>query len=100
MAISANDQVGIPIQGALMNKALPSTKVTSPGFPELIGVDGRFAGCLRKFYGMRQVVNLATATTLTTIGDANGPSWFRPVAFRKKGTSTTYTGFVVRCFLN
>jgi len=85
-----------PIEGAYMNQSVPSTKVQPPSMPEVVGVDGRYAGCLRKFFGMKTAVNLAGVTGLAGIGAYAGPSFIKPVCFLKTGTATMVRGFLVR----
>jgi len=82
--------------GPRLNKSLPENQIAGDEQSELVGVDGRFNGCLRKFYGMKQLVRLVRVTGLTTIADYAGLSFVQAVNFQKKGTSTTYRGFVIR----
>ena len=94
MAYDSRDYVQYPIRGPYMNRSVPEDQVQPGTFGSLVGVDGRFPGCLRKFFGMKEVVDLDA-----TIGDIDlydGPSFFKYVTFHKRGTSDTYRGFVVR----
>lgn len=75
-----------------MDRSVPSTQ-TKPGrFPILSGVDGRFVGCLRKFYGMTVVKNLSDVVAMTNVG------FIKHAIIYKVVTSVAYTlnGFVVR----
>jgi hypothetical protein len=77
-----------------LNMAVPPNEVRPGSFSELVGVDGRFNGCLRKFYGMKEVVDLDD--TIDDIDAYAGVSYFKPVTFMKRGTSTVFRGFVIR----
>lgn len=97
MVMRPNEYVQYPIPGPFMNQSVPPNQVQPGSFGELVGVDGRFNGCLRKFYGMAEVVDIAD--DVTGMGDLDtydGPSYFKYVTFRKRGTSTIYHGFVIR----
>ncbi len=77
-----------------MNRSTSPLRVAPGSFYHLSGVDGRYNGCLHKYYGMKSLVDLDV-----TSGDIDayaGPSYFKAVTFQKKGTATTYRGFVVR----
>lgn len=80
-----------------MNAGVPSTQIKEGEMGRIVGVDGRYMGCLRKFYGMYETLDLDGVTgcgTIDTTGD--GPSYMKAVTFQKRGTSTVYRGFVVR----
>jgi len=79
-----------------LNMAVPPNEVRPGTYSWLSGVDGRYAGCLRKFYGMKEVVDLDGVIGLGDIDAYAGVSYFKPVTFMKRGTSTVFRGFVVR----
>ena len=79
-----------------MDQSVPPNQVRPGSFGRLSGIDGRFFGGLRKFYGMKEVLDLADVTGMETIADATGPDFVRYVTFQKRGTSTVYRGFVIR----
>lgn len=86
-------------RGPFMNAAVAPLKVPVGMLGRLVGADGRYPGCLRKFYGMDEVVDLVDVTTtssLATVDDYDGVSFFRCIAFQKRTTTDIYRGFVVR----
>ena len=85
-----------PFRTPRMDQSVPPNQVKPGSFGKLSGIDGRFYGGLRKFYGMKEVLDLADVTNMTTIADASGPDFVRYVTFQKRGTSTVYRGFVIR----
>ena len=44
-----------PIVGPYLDKSKPPVSLQAGSFADMIGVDGRFTGCARKFYGMKLV---------------------------------------------
>lgn len=82
--------------GPRLNKDVPPAKVQFGQYSRLSGIDGRFPGCLRKYYGNRLLVDLSGVSGLTSIADETGVSFIQEVIFQKRGTSTTYRGFVIR----
>lgn len=100
MVLRTQDAVGYEIRGPLMNQAVPSLKVQAPSFPDLVGVDGRFAGGLRHYYGNKKIVDLIADVggrfTANSLAAGNGVDWIKPVHFYLQGTTTTVDGFVVR----
>lgn len=82
------------IKAPMMDASVPSVEVPAGRFGRLVGVDGRFLGGLRKFYGMKEVADLDNKIGLMDTYD--GPSFIQAVTFPKRGTSTIYRGFVVR----
>jgi hypothetical protein len=91
--------VQYPITGPFMNREVPESKVKPGTFGDLVGADGRYSGCLRKLYGMSEVVDLdgvASAVNMGGIDTYDGPSFFKYVTFHKRGTSDTFRGFIVR----
>ncbi len=94
--IRTMETVPYEIRGPFMDQSVPSIKVQPPGLSLVVGADTRYAGTLKKFWGMKSVLDLSGITGITTIGDANGPSFLKPVSFLKTGTATMIRGFVVR----
>jgi hypothetical protein len=84
------------VAGPFMDQSVPPNRVPAGACSELVGVDGRFQGCLRKFYGMKKVLDLDDVTLMHNIDTYDGPSFIQAVQFRKLGTANTYRGFVVR----
>ena len=86
-----------PFHTPRMNQSVPSNQVRPGSFGRLSGIDGRFFGGLRKFYGMRKVLDLDDITGMKDIIDANhAPDFIRYVTFQKRGESVVYRGFVIR----
>jgi len=79
-----------------MDQSVPPNQVKPGSFGRLSGVDGRFNGGLRKYYGNKFVVDLDEVSGLGGIDAYNGPDFIRQVTFQKRGTSTVYRGFVIR----
>lgn len=79
-----------------MDQSVPPNQVKPGSFGRLSGVDGRFSGGLRKYYGNREVLDLDDVTGMGDIDTYAGPSYFKYVTFQKRNTSTIYRGFVVR----
>ena len=97
--MAKTEQIPLNIKGPYMNRAVPENQIPPQTFGDLVGVDNSFNGCLRKFYGMKTVKDLAgvaSGDSLATIGDANGISYFKAVTLHKRGTSVNLNGFVVR----
>ena len=94
----SEDRIYIPyaFRTPRMDQSVPPNQVKPGSFGRLSGIDGRFFGGLRKFYGMKEVLDLADVTNMSTIADASGPDFVRYVTFQKRGTSTVYRGFVIR----
>ena len=86
--------IAYPMVGPRMDKSTPPTHVQPGNFSHLCGADGRYLGCLHKFYGMTEVVDLVDKGF--PIDSYSGPSFFRYVAFEQIGTPLVYRGFVVR----
>lgn len=79
-----------------MDQSVPSNQVKPGTFGRLSGVDGRFNGGLRKYFGNRLVLDLDGVSGLGNIDAYNGPDFFKCVTFQKRGTTTVYRGFVIR----
>ena len=79
-----------------MDQSVPPNQVRPGSFGRLSGVDGRFNGGLRKFYGMKEVLDLDDVTGMGGIDTYSGPDFVRYVTFQKRNTSTVYRGFVIR----
>jgi len=93
------EQILYDVPGPFMNKSMPPNKVPRGTCGHLAGVDLRYTGGLRKFYGMRKVLDVDDVTsgdTMATIDAYDGPSFFKRVTFQKRGTATIYHGFVIR----
>ncbi|MCP4996430.1 MAG: hypothetical protein GY934_22045, partial [Gammaproteobacteria bacterium] len=82
--------------GPRLNRDVPGNKIQFGQQSQVSGVDGRFKGTLRKYYGNRLLVDLDGVTGLTTIDAYDGVSFMQEVIFQKRGTSTIYRGFVIR----
>lgn len=94
----AEDRLYIPypFRSPRMDQSVPPNQVRPGSFGRLSGIDGRFFGGLRKFYGMREVLDLDDVTGMGAIDTYAGPDFVRYVTFQKRNTSTVYRGFVVR----
>lgn len=79
-----------------MDQSVPPNQVRPGSYGRLSGIDGRFNGGLRKFYGMREVLDLDDVSGMGDIDAYAGPDFVRYVTFQKRNTSTVYRGFVVR----
>lgn len=79
-----------------MDTSVPANQVRVGSFGRLSGVDGRFNGGLRKYFGNKKVVDLDGVVGLGDIDTYNGPDFIKYVTFQKLDTSTVYRGFVVR----
>lgn len=90
----AREYIQYPIVGPIMDASIPPNKVRPPSMSKLVGVDGRYTGCLKKFYGMEEVLDLDDK--IGTIDSYDGPSYFKRVSFQKKGSATIFHGFVIR----
>ena len=92
------DRISIPypFRTPRMDQSVPPNQVRPGSFGRLSGIDGRFFGGLRKFYGMRVVLDLDDVSGMGDIDLYSGPDFVRYVTFQKKDTSTVYRGFVVR----
>ena len=82
--------------GPRINKDVPGNKIQFDHQSRVSGIDGRYRGCLRNYYGNRLLVDLDGVTGLTGIDAYDGVSFMQEVIFQKRGTSTTYRGFVIR----
>ena len=85
-----------PFKTPRMDQSVPPNQVRPGSFGRLSGVDGRFNGGLRKFYGMKEVLDLDDVSGMGDIDTYAGPDYFRQVTFQKRNTSTVYRGFVIR----
>ena len=85
-----------PFRTPRMDQSVPPNQVRPGSFGRLSGIDGRFFGGLRKFYGMREVLDLDDVTGMGDIDAYAGPDFVRYVTFQKRNTSTVYRGFVIR----
>ena len=91
--------ISYPFKTPRMDQSVPPNQVRPGSFGRLSGVDGRFNGGLRKFYGMKKVLDLdedVTGSGMDNINAYSGPDFIRQVTFQKRGTPTVYRGFVIR----
>lgn len=88
--------IAYPFRSPRMDQSVPPNEVPPGSCGLLSGVDGRFNGCLRKYYGNESVVDLDGVAGLGGIDTYNGVDFFKQVTFQKTDTSTTYRGFVIR----
>jgi hypothetical protein len=79
-----------------MDQSVPPNQVGIGSFGRLSGVDGRFNGGLRKYFGNRKVVDLDAVSGLSAIDTYDGPDFIQQVTFQRRNTSTVYRGFVIR----
>lgn len=94
--MSDRRKVPYPIKGPFLDKSKPSTQIQPGTFSDLIGVDGRFMGGLRKFYGMKLVKELRDIVGLETLTNI---TYFEMVTIQKPleaGGTVPIRGFVVR----
>jgi len=94
----AEDRLYIPysFKTPKMDQSVPPNQVRPGSFGRLSGIDGRFNGGLRKFYGMKKVLDLDDVSGMENIDTYAGPDFIRQVTFQKRNTSTTYRGFIIR----
>jgi hypothetical protein len=92
------DRIYIPYEFRMprMDQSVPPNQVKPGMFGRLVGTDGRFTGCLHKYYGNKKMLDLDDVTSMGGIDTYDGPSFFQKVTFQKRNTSTIYHGFVVR----
>ena len=77
--------------GPFMDRSRPSTQLKPGRFGYLAGVDGRYTGGLRKYYGNTLAKEISDVeATITNI------TFFQAVSFQKGTTSGEYRGFVIR----
>ena len=88
--------ISYPFTSPRMDQSVPPTQVKVGSFGRLSGVDGRYSGCLRKYFGNKKVLDLDGVSGLGNIDAYNGPDYFKEVTFQKRNTSTIYRGFVIR----
>ena len=99
------DRIYIPyaFRTPRMDQSVPPNQVKPGSFGRLSGVDGRFYGGLRKFYGMRKVLDLDIEVSgMGNIDLHSGLDFIRQVTFQgyitvgEEDISTVYRGFVIR----
>jgi hypothetical protein len=89
--------ISYPFRSPRMDQSVPPNQVTPGSFGRLSGVDGRFNGGLRKYFGNRAVLDIDKSVAgMGDIDAYNGPDFIRQVTFQKRNTSTVYRGFVIR----
>lgn len=94
--MALEDNIIYEFAAARMDSSVPSVRVQPASLSYLAGADGRMVGCIRKFYGMKEILRLSEIIGLETIGDYSGVSFLQHVIFTQYGTASTYRGFVVR----
>lgn len=87
------DRIPYILPGPLMDASVPSTALTEGKCGRIVGVDGRYKGCMRKFFGMSEVKDLDEISG--GIDTRSGPYYMKAVTFQQRGTSNVYRGFVV-----
>lgn len=85
-----------PFRSPRMDQSVPSTQVRPGSCSRIAGIDGRFNGGLKKYYGNKLVVDFDGVSGLGDIDAYNGVNFMQQVTFQKLGTSTVYRGFVIR----
>ena len=85
-----------PFKTPRMDQSVPPNQVRPGSYGRLSGIDGRFNGGLRKYYGNMKVLDLDDVSGMGDIDTYAGPDFVRYVTFQKRNTSTVYRGFVVR----
>ncbi|KKM87356.1 hypothetical protein LCGC14_1269740 [marine sediment metagenome] len=88
--------VQYPFRSPRMDQSVPPNQVRVGSCGRLAGVDGRFNGGIRKYYGNRKVLDIDDVAGMGAIDTYDGPSYFKSVTFQKRNTSTVYRGFVIR----
>jgi len=88
--------ISYPFRSPRMDQSVPHNQVRPGSFGRLSGVDGRFNGGLRKYFGNRLVVDFDGVSGLGDIDAYNGPDYIKQVTFQKRSSSTVYRGFVIR----
>ena len=88
--------IQFPFRSPRMDQSVPPNQVKPGSFGRLAGVDGRFKGGLRKYYGNKQVVDLDSVSGLGDIDAYNGVDFIKQVTFQKRASATIYRGFVIR----
>ena len=88
--------ISYSFQTPRMDQSVPPNQVRPGSLGRVSGVDGRFSGCLRKYFGNKKVLDLDSVSGLGDIDAYNGPDFIYHVTFQKRTTSTIYRGFVVR----
>lgn len=88
--------ISYPFRTPRMDQSVPPNQVKVGSLGRLSGVDGRYSGGLRKYYGNRKVLDLDDVSGMGAIDTYNGPDFFRSVTFQKLDTSTVYKGYIIR----
>lgn len=92
----ARDLIHYNIAGPFMNRAVPENQVAMGTLSYLAGADPRVVGGIRKFPGMRGVLDIAADVADNTPHDNAGVDFIQHVVVEKRTTSTVWYGFVVR----
>ncbi len=85
-----------PFKTPRMDQSVPPNQVRPGSFGRLSGIDGRFNGGLRKYFGNKKVLDLDDVSGMGDIDTYAGPDFVRYVTFQKRNTSTVYRGFIIR----
>lgn len=88
--------VQYPFRSPRMDQSVPPNQVRVGSCGRLAGVDGRFSGGIRKYYGNKEVLDIDDVAGMGDIDAYDGPSYFKSVTFQKRNTATVYRGFVIR----
>ena len=79
------------IAGPYMDQGVPPMQLGNGALSELVGADGRYLGCIRRFPGMDLVKNLTTLRS----GISN-ITFFKYAVVRNVATNNFFRGWVVR----
>ena len=93
---TSRDYIQYNFPGPHMNRGAAYTKIMPGSCGRVVGADCRYGEGIRKFYGMKLLVDLDGESGLGDIDAYSGPSFMQAVTFQKRGTVTTYRGFVIR----
>ena len=83
-----------PILGGFMDAGQNVARVQPGTMSRVVGVDGRFRGCVKPFPGFNRVKDLTEVTNVGTFTYA--PSFFKYVEVQKGATSYLLRGYVVK----
>ena len=89
--------ISYPFRSPRMNQSVPPNQVPVGSFGRLSGVNGKYSGCLRNYYGNRKVLDIDKSVSgFGDIDANNGPDYIKQVTFQRRNTSIVYRGFVIR----
>lgn len=92
----ARDLIHYNIAGPFMNRAVPENQVGIGALSYLAGADPRIISGIRKFPGMRGVLDISPDASDDVPYDNAGVDFIQHVIIEKRTTSTVWYGFVVR----